>query len=635
MATRTSIRPRPVDINKQLTIVRDIGELDTTEGLPKEQGEAHHAGHGHASETATHAGAADGHHAPHQKKPKPKEIPVPEVKKVPTYTREYLPTFKIPDTYIRGKGGVGYAQDDFVEYDLDTEDEKWLATYNRGSDLRLSDLKFERMLWRLELAWAEAIEGTLTPAEKCTPASLASTACLPKLQGVAMLKKTVGARSTILEAVYDYWAAKRKKWGKPLLRRLQAPTNPSDTNPYNVFRPREKVNRPLTRRRRENSVDCLEKLRTIHENILHAMEITELMVMRERKKRDIYQVDISVQQLQLCSHHQSREVYALKEQEVAAKLQDLQASKAQQDPRLFSYLDAASTGYTNAELDSPLRMALIHKRRRIEREARSRQAVTDPTTLSTLPPPPTTPDIEPLWVYQPDLAAVFGVHQAQQNGVVQAGAGVPYVTRGGRIAIARCDPLTRQSMGEEAAQHQGTPNGAVCGVQGPGTEAGSWGVLKPPLPRGNPHMMSHNTLFPWQRSGPAPWADTLDVSLLPDELKPSILASRAARAVTPEYLDILAASAASRGVPPFADLAAQASSTTAAAAPSTAQRGQPAAGAASRPSRLVQASATSAAAPAAAQPPVLPGNAMDTLRSLLHPKSKMHPKLVPSQVFKG
>eukprot|EP00983_Pelagomonas_calceolata_P132400 1161864-Pelagomonas_calceolata.AAC.21 len=157
MATRTSIRPRPVDINKQLTIVRDIGELDTTEGLPKEQGEAHHAGHGHASETATHAGvsgtwarifgapsllsgrlafkctvnlvllphmacqklslinqtinnvfnvvqAADGHHAPHQKKPKPKEIPVPEVKKVPTYTREYLPTFKIPDTYIRGKG---------------------------------------------------------------------------------------------------------------------------------------------------------------------------------------------------------------------------------------------------------------------------------------------------------------------------------------------------------------------------------------------------------------------------------------------------------------------------------------------------------------------------------------------------
>jgi hypothetical protein len=44
-------------------------------------------------------------------------------------------------------------------------------------------------------------------------------------------------------------------------------------------------------------------------------------------------------------------------------------------------------------------------------------------------------------------------------------------------------------------------------------------VLKPPLPRGNPHMMSSNTLFPWQQSSAAPWADTLDVSLLPDEYK--------------------------------------------------------------------------------------------------------------------
>jgi len=61
-------------------------------------------------------------------------------------------------------GGVGYAQDDFVEYDLDSEDEKWLEAYNKGCDQRLCDMKFERMLWRLELAWAEAIEGTLTPA---------------------------------------------------------------------------------------------------------------------------------------------------------------------------------------------------------------------------------------------------------------------------------------------------------------------------------------------------------------------------------------------------------------------------------------------------------------------------------------
>eukprot|EP00983_Pelagomonas_calceolata_P132397 1161864-Pelagomonas_calceolata.AAC.18 len=202
-------------------------------------------------------------------------------------------------------GGVGYAQDDFVEYDLDTEDEKWLATYNRGSDLRLSDLKFERMLWRLELAWAEAIEGTLTPAGVCVrerggclgvgvygrrgkwrsgkviahaiiqsvsewgkkrgsiDGMVSGTLSLLAVQTHTCTGERIFAASTEvnnllctskmvpgttntynmkcndcmpMQAVYDYWAAKRKKWGKPLLRRLQAPTNPSDTNPYNVFR---------------------------------------------------------------------------------------------------------------------------------------------------------------------------------------------------------------------------------------------------------------------------------------------------------------------------------------------------------------------------------------------------------------
>ena len=44
------------------------------------------------------------------KKPKQKEIPVPEVKKVPTYTRDYLPNFRIPDTYIRSKGAHRLAE---------------------------------------------------------------------------------------------------------------------------------------------------------------------------------------------------------------------------------------------------------------------------------------------------------------------------------------------------------------------------------------------------------------------------------------------------------------------------------------------------------------------------------------------
>ena len=55
-------------------------------------------------------------------------------------------------------------------------------------------------------------------------------------------------RRAVLMAVYDYWRGKRDLWGKPILRRLQPPPSVTDTNPYHVFRPREKAHRPHTRR---------------------------------------------------------------------------------------------------------------------------------------------------------------------------------------------------------------------------------------------------------------------------------------------------------------------------------------------------------------------------------------------------
>lgn len=77
----------------------------------------------------------------------------------------------------------------------------------------------------------------------------------------------------MLSDVHAYWLSKRKKHARPLMRRLWAPTPASDQNPYNVFRLRERANRPATRRRRENSAECLEKLRTMRDNLLHALEV--------------------------------------------------------------------------------------------------------------------------------------------------------------------------------------------------------------------------------------------------------------------------------------------------------------------------------------------------------------------------
>jgi len=60
----------------------------------------------------------------------------------------------------------------------------------------------------------------------------------------------VSLRSLFL-CVLACWKLQREKFGKPILRRLQPPPAVTDTNPFNVFRPREKAHRPNTRRVRK------------------------------------------------------------------------------------------------------------------------------------------------------------------------------------------------------------------------------------------------------------------------------------------------------------------------------------------------------------------------------------------------
>lgn len=50
---------------------------------------------------------------------------------------------------------------------------------------------------------------------------------------------------------------------------------------------RDKVNRPQTRRRRDNSDELMEKLRQLRDNLQGAKQILEEVVRRERRKRDL------------------------------------------------------------------------------------------------------------------------------------------------------------------------------------------------------------------------------------------------------------------------------------------------------------------------------------------------------------
>lgn len=235
-------------------------------------------------------------------KEKLEPIPIPGVTRVPTYEIEYLPAYREKHTYLRGKGGTDWNDPSFVEYDLDLEDEAWLKEFN-GDQERITPEKFEAMLWHLDIANSEALDKVYAfqggVADRLTPQEWGSTELYSRLEALQMLEETCPSRDTIRVAVYEYWLAKRAKLGRPLLRKLQAPTALNNQDPFKVFRPREKIHRPQTRRRRENNLDSYERLQTISENIRMALELFELVVKRERKKRDMTYVVTDWQQVQI------------------------------------------------------------------------------------------------------------------------------------------------------------------------------------------------------------------------------------------------------------------------------------------------------------------------------------------------
>ena len=75
-----------------------------------------------------------------------------------------------------------------------------------------------------------------TQAEKLSPAAVAATEHMSREEAYAALGGGQPLRAPVRDAVFTYWRRKRAARGRPLLRRLQAPTSSSDTNPFNVFR---------------------------------------------------------------------------------------------------------------------------------------------------------------------------------------------------------------------------------------------------------------------------------------------------------------------------------------------------------------------------------------------------------------
>ena len=362
-----------------------------------------------------------------------REIPTPITLNVDTYSLDYLPTFYKRNTYIRGKGGSGFEDPTFVEYDLDSEDFEWLREINNDGQERLSPEKLEMMLWKLDLANAEATDKVFSfqgsaVAERRSAQACATTDHLQKQDALQMLEEYCPARASIRESVYEYWKRKRASLGRPLLRKLQAPTPLNNTDPHRVFRSRDRPNRPQTRRRRENNPDSLDKLSMIADNIKMAMQLFELIVRRERKKRDKVFVTIEGQQLQLRRKHDGKGKLDTLETEYLASAK----GKGTKRPIGFEDLPEAAPATTNKLLDFKIK-------RGKKRKTLGEEPILNAVALLAPPAHPVQDKMLHTWIKSSDLhPALEGKLQGKQAGSIRIG-------RCGRVIIDRCDPFSMET----------------------------------------------------------------------------------------------------------------------------------------------------------------------------------------------
>ncbi|XP_035816649.1 enhancer of polycomb-like protein101 isoform X4 [Zea mays] len=304
--SRLSFRPRPLDIHKKLPILKSVREFEDEEpGIaPLSSARAgvllRHSGADFTASGANNATEGEGNQALSKKNAQ--EIPTPQFDGVDTYERDYTRTFAQPTSYIRGRGARAEIGE-FVEYDLDNEDEDWLEEFN-SERKNINPEKLEALLFKLEVLDHRARER----AGAITPTFIGPVPVLLQLDAAMEALQYLSVRNAVFQAVYNYWKSKRERWQKPILRRLQPPPPVNDTNPYNVFRPREKAHRLHTRRmqRRENNIQSFEKLRLVRRNLEQAKALMDALIKREETKREAMECQVNLQRVQMKYKHEAQ-----------------------------------------------------------------------------------------------------------------------------------------------------------------------------------------------------------------------------------------------------------------------------------------------------------------------------------------
>ncbi|KAL0099205.1 hypothetical protein PUN28_020049 [Cardiocondyla obscurior] len=196
-------------------------------------------------------------------------IPTPEVTDLAdaeAYNKIYPADYKLPRQLIHMQPFA--MEQDIPDYDMDSEDEKWVALQSRK--MELTPLQFEEMMDRLEKSSGQTVV-TLNEAK-------------------ALLKED----DDLIIAVFDYWLNKRLKTQHPLLLSVKTENRfgSAANNPYLAFRRR--TEKMQTRKNRKNDETSYEKMLKLRRDLSRAVTLLEMVKRREKTKREHLHLTIEI-----------------------------------------------------------------------------------------------------------------------------------------------------------------------------------------------------------------------------------------------------------------------------------------------------------------------------------------------------
>lgn len=203
-------------------------------------------------------------------------IPTPEVECMEdreAYERLYPANYKPPRQLIHMQPFS--MEEDVPDYDIDSEDEKWLSKQK----LDITPLKFEEMMDRLEKNCAQ---------------NFAS-----QNRKELLLKDD----DELSIAIFDYWLSKRlAKQPLPLVPCVRTEANNrvlggsgnanSNNNPYLAFRRR--TEKMQTRKNRKNDEMSYEKMVKLRRDLSRALQLLEMVKRRESYKKEFIKVSVQM-----------------------------------------------------------------------------------------------------------------------------------------------------------------------------------------------------------------------------------------------------------------------------------------------------------------------------------------------------